>query len=68
MKSKDARILELISTLLSDGKSSILYKKIVDDKKMALQVGAYTMQQEDYGMYILYGLPLGETPTASILS
>lgn len=67
MKSKDARILELISTLLSDGKSSILYKKIVDDKKMALQVGAYTMQQEDYGMYILYGLPLGETPTASIL-
>ena len=67
MKSKDARILELISTLLSEGKSSILYKKIVDDKKMALQVGAYTMQQEDYGMYILYGLPLGETPTASIL-
>ncbi len=67
MKSKDARILELISTLLSEGKSSILYKKIVDDKKMALQVGAYTMQQEDYGMYILYGLPLGENTTASIL-
>jgi hypothetical protein len=34
---------------------------------MALQVGAYTMQQEDYGMYILYGLPLGENTTASIL-
>jgi predicted Zn-dependent peptidase len=67
MKSKDARILELISTLLSDGKSSILYKKIVDDKKMALQVGAYTMQQEDYGMYIIYGLPLGENTTNSIL-
>jgi predicted Zn-dependent peptidase len=67
MKSKDARILELISALLSEGKSSILYKKIVDDKKMALQVGAYTMQQEDYGMYILYGLPLGENTTASIL-
>ncbi|MBK8599200.1 MAG: insulinase family protein [Flavobacterium sp.] len=67
MKSKDARILELISTLLSDGKSSILYKKIVDDKKMALQVGAYIMQQEDYGMYIIYGLPLGENTTASIL-
>jgi hypothetical protein len=25
---------------LSDGKSSRLYKKIVDDKKMALQIGA----------------------------
>lgn len=67
MKSKDARILELISTLLSDGKSSILYKKIVDDKKMALQVGAYTMQQEDYGLYVLYGLPLGENSTAAVL-
>lgn len=67
MKTKDARVLELISALLSEGKSSILYKKIVDDKKMALQVGAYTMQQEDYGMYILFGLPLGETATASIL-
>ena len=67
MKTKDARILELISTLLSDGKSSILYKKIVDEKKMALQIGAFTMQQEDYGMYILYGLPLGENSTTSIL-
>ncbi len=67
MKTKDARILELISTLLSEGKSSILYKKIVDDKKMAFQVGTYTMQQEDYGMYIIYGLPLGENTTNSIL-
>ncbi len=67
MKTKDARILELISALLSDGKSSILYKKIVDDKKMALQIGAFTLQQEDYGMYILYGLPLGENSTTSIL-
>jgi predicted Zn-dependent peptidase len=67
MKSKDARILELISTLLSDGKSSILYKKIVDDKKMALSIGAFAMQQEDYGMYIIYGLPLGANTTNSIL-
>ena len=67
MKTRDARVLELISTLLSDGKSSRLYKKIVDDKKMALQIGAFTMNQEDYGMYILYGLPLGENTTSSIL-
>jgi len=67
MKTKDARILELISTLLSDGKSSRLYKKIVDDKKMALQIGAFTMNQEDYGMYVIYGLPLGENSTSSIL-
>jgi predicted Zn-dependent peptidase len=67
MKSRDARVLEMISSLLSDGKSSILYKKIVDDKKMALQIGAFPYSQEDYGMYIIYGLPLGENTTASIL-
>jgi predicted Zn-dependent peptidase len=68
MKTQDARVLEMISTLLSDGKSSRLYKKIVDDKKMALQIGAFTMNQEDYGMYILYGLPLGGNSTESILT
>jgi predicted Zn-dependent peptidase len=67
MKTRDARILEMISSLLSDGKSSILYKKIVDDKKMALQIGAFTYTQEDYGMYIIYGLPLGENSTTSIV-
>jgi predicted Zn-dependent peptidase len=67
MKTRDARVLELISTILSEGKSSRLYKKIVDDKKMALQIGAFTMNQEDYGMYILYGLPLGQNSTESIL-
>jgi predicted Zn-dependent peptidase len=33
MKTRDARVLEMISTLLSDGKSSRLYNKIVDEKK-----------------------------------
>ena len=60
MKTHDARVLEMISTLLSDGKSSRLYKKIVDDKKMALQVGALSYSQEDYGIYAVYGLPLGK--------
>jgi predicted Zn-dependent peptidase len=67
MKTRDARVLEMISSLLSDGKSSVLYKKIVDDKNMALQIGAFTYSNEDYGMYIIYSLPLGENSTASIL-
>ena len=54
MKDRDARVLDFISTILSDGKSSRLYKKIVDDKKMALQIGAFNNSQEDYGTYILY--------------
>jgi len=60
MKTRDAYVLNMISTILSDGKSSRLYKKIVDDKKMAMQVGAFNVSQEDYGMYVLYGLPLGD--------
>ena len=67
MKTRDARVLELISSYLSDGKSSKLYKKIVDDKKMALQVGAVDFAQEDYGMYILYGLPMGDNTMADLL-
>jgi predicted Zn-dependent peptidase len=68
MKTRDARVLDMISTILSDGKSSRLYKKIVDDQKQALQVGAFSFNQEDYGMYILYGMPQGETKTETILS
>lgn len=67
MKSRDARVLDLISSYLSDGKSSKLYKKVVDEKKMALQIGAVGFSQEDYGMYILYGLPMGTFTTTDIL-
>lgn len=67
MKTRDARVLDLISSYLSDGKSSKLYKKVVDDKKMALQIGAVGFSQEDYGMYILYGLPMGNFTTTDIL-
>jgi len=59
-KSKDSYILDMISTYLSDGKTSKLYKKLVDDKKMALQVAAVNLKQEDYGTYALFAVPLGE--------
>lgn len=61
MKEHDAYVLDMISTLLSDGKSSRLYKKLVDDEKMALQVAAINFSQEDYGSYITLALPLGDT-------
>ena len=67
MKTREARVLDMVSTYLSDGKSSKLYKKLVDDKKMALQVAAFNYTQEDHGLYILYGLPLGQTPAAAML-
>jgi len=61
MKTRDSRILDMISSYLSSGRSSVLYKKLVDEKKMALQSGAINFSQEDYGTYILFGLPQGET-------
>jgi zinc protease len=67
-KERDSYVLSMISSYLSDGKSSKLYKKIVDDKKMALQVGAINFSQEDYGTYILFGLPLGEMKLNDIVS
>ena len=59
-KTRDSRVLDMISSYLSSGKSSVLYKKLVDTKKIALQAGAINLSQEDYGSYILYALPLGE--------
>lgn len=67
MKSRDARVLDMISTYLSDGKSSKLYKKLVDDKKQALQVGAFNYSQEDYGTYFIYSLPMGEVTSETLL-
>ncbi|GIM56138.1 peptidase M16 [Capnocytophaga canimorsus] len=58
MKEKDAYVLNLISSILSGGKSSRLYKKMVDDKKSALQVLAFSDSQEDYGTYIIGALPM----------
>lgn len=57
-KTKDARALDMVSSILSGGKSSRLYKKLVDEDKMAMQVSAFNFSQEDYGMYIILGIPM----------
>jgi predicted Zn-dependent peptidase len=67
-KERDAYVLDMVSNYLSSGKSSKLYKKLVDEKKMALQVGAINLAQEDYGTYIVYGLPLGETKLEDLVA
>jgi zinc protease len=67
-KSRDSRVLDMISTYLSDGPSSKLYKKLVDEKKMALQTGAFNIAQEDYSMYVVFGLPQGEFQLTDLVS
>ncbi|ASV30472.1 M16 family metallopeptidase [Maribacter cobaltidurans] len=67
-KERDAYVLDMISTYLSDGPTSKLYKKMVDDQKQALQVGAFNIPQEDYSMYLVFALPVGETSTDTLIS
>lgn len=68
MKTRDARVLDMISTILSDGKSSRLYKRLVDTEKKALDIGAFNYSQEDYGTYFIYALPVGDTSLESLAS
>ena len=66
--SRDARVLDVISTYLSQGKSSKLYKKLVDDKKMSLQVAAFNLNNEDYSTYVILSLPLGENTLENLIT
>lgn len=67
-KDKDSYVLNMISSYLSGGKSSVLYKKLVDEKKLALQVQAVNITQEDYGTYALFALPLGDVKLETLIS
>ena len=66
--SRDARVLDVISTYLSQGKSSKLYKKLVDDKKMSLQVAAFNLNNEDYSTYVILSLPLGQNTLETLIT
>lgn len=59
-KDRDAYVLDMISSILSGGKSSRLYKKMVDDKKVSVEVQAVNLSFEDYGIYVILSLPVGE--------
>ena len=59
--SRDSQILEMISSYLSRGKSSKLYKRMVDKEKTALSVGTYNLSDELYSPFIFFSIPMGET-------
>ncbi|WP_439153004.1 M16 family metallopeptidase [Winogradskyella sp.] len=67
-KDRDAYVLDMISSYLSGGKSSILYKKLVDEQKQALAVQAVNISQEDYGIYALFALPLGDVSLDTLIT
>lgn len=67
MTSSEAKALEMASAVLSQGNSSRMFVKMVDTKKNSLQVGSFSYALEDYGAYIMYALPNGETPLDTLL-
>lgn len=58
MKERDAYVLDMISTVLSEGKSSRLYKRLVDKEKLALEAASFLRAQEDYSTYLIFALPM----------
>lgn len=67
MTSKESKMLEMASNVLSGGKSSRMYRKMVDEKKNSLQVGSFNYALEDYGAYITYALPSGDISLDTLL-
>lgn len=67
-KNRDSYVLNMISSYLSGGKSSVLYKKLVDEQKQALAVQAVNISQEDYGTYALFALPLGDVSLETLMA
>ena len=65
---REAYIMEMISIYLSGGESSKLYKRIVDEKKFALQIASQNLSLEDYGVYFIFSLPMGETDMETIIN
>jgi zinc protease len=65
---RDSSVLNYISTYLSGGESSVLYKKLVDEKEMALAVQAINIDQEDYSMFAILILPQGETSFEDLIN
>jgi len=57
---KDAYVLDYISSILTGGNSSRMYKRMVDQDKVAIQVLAFNQANQDYGTYTMGALIKGE--------
>ncbi len=51
----DFYVVDLISDLLSNGKSSRLYKSLVKDKGIFTEIGAYVMGSHENGLFVVTG-------------
>src|SRR5438034_2900161 len=64
--SPDAPALELLSTILQEGRASRLYRRLVYERRMALSIGGdYAYLSHDPNLFWFSGTPLpGQTPEA----
>ncbi|GJQ62791.1 MAG: peptidase M16 [Melioribacteraceae bacterium] len=53
---EDYYAINMLTTLLSDGQSSRMYKSLVDEKQLALQAASFPFALEDPGLFIAFGL------------
>ncbi len=53
---KEAYALDMLSNVLSDGQSSRMYKKIVDEEQLGVAVAAFPFSFEMAGLFINYGI------------
>ena len=60
-KERDAYILNMLGSYLSKGKSSVLYKKLVDNEKKALAVEAFNLGLVDHSIFAFFAIPMGNT-------
>ena len=54
---RDYYAMDMLSTLLSGGQSSRMYRKLVDQDQTALTIQAIPLGLEDPGLKIVFGLP-----------
>ncbi|MDB4334767.1 insulinase family protein [bacterium] len=66
MGTDDYYVIEILSQLLSVGKSSRLYKSLVDEQQKALQAGSFPLGMQDPGLVLNYALPMNGVDMADL--
>ncbi len=53
ISAKDSYALDVLSTILGDGRSSVFYRKIKDEKQLAFSISAYNSGFKDDGIFYI---------------